>query len=233
MTNTSADADVTVGSTSIAGLTAGELDEFTTRLPQHERDRAAQLRTDAQRRSFVVGRLLLRSIVASAGNAAPDDVTIDVESAGRPVVVGALCRFFVSIAHSGDYVVAAVAQRAVGVDVEQLPSSPRHPGLVARVCSPDELRHLELMTGTERERAFMAIWARKEAYGKARGVGLDFELRSITACGSHIADADGEWQVSDLDIDARYAAAVVAHGVGWRLQVDLAEYNTLVRPNRG
>jgi phosphopantetheinyl transferase len=226
-TDPAVDTAVRVSSTSIAGLTAIELVELTHRLPQHERDRAAQLRTDAQRRSFVIGRLLLRSLVAGAAEAAPDDVRIDVESAGRPVVVGALSRFSVSIAHSGDYVVAAVAQRAVGVDVEQLPSSPRHPGLVARVCSPDELRHLEFMTGTERERAFMAIWARKEAYGKARGVGLDFDLRSITACRSPIADGDGEWQVSDLDIDAGYAAAVVARGVGWRLQLDDAEYNAL------
>ena len=225
--NANANADVTVASTSVAGMTASELAELTTRLPQHERDRAAQLRTDAQRRSFVIGRVLLRSLVAGAGNAAPVDVTIDVEAAGRPVIVGTLSRFSVSIAHSGDYVVVAVAQRAVGVDVEQLPSSPRHPGLEARVCSPDELRRLELMTGAERERAFTAIWARKEAYGKARGVGLDFDLRSITASVSPIADADGEWQVSGLDIDPEYAAAVVAHGVGWRLQLDVVEYNAL------
>jgi phosphopantetheinyl transferase len=227
MATNDTDPAVRVASTSIGGMTAIELAEFTNRLPDHERARAAQLRTDAQRRSFVIGRLLLRSVVAAAGEAAPDDVTIDVESAGRPVIVGALSRFSVSIAHSGDYVVAAVAQLAVGVDVEQLPSSARHPGLVARVCSPDELRHLELMTGAERERAFMSIWARKEAYGKARGVGLDFDLRSITAYGSPIADGDGDWQVSDLDIDEGYAAAVVAQGIGWRLQMDVAEYNAL------
>lgn len=222
-----ATSTVTVASTSIAGMTSVETAELTRRLPAHERDRAAHMRTDEQRRSFVIGRLLLRAVVARAGNEAPDDVTIDLELAGRPVVVGALSRFAVSIAHGGDYVVAAAAQRAVGVDVEQFPSSPRHPGLVARVCSPDELRHLERMTGAERERAFTAIWVRKEAYGKARGVGLDFDLRSVTACASPIADADGDWQVGDLDIDAGYAAAVVAHGVGWRLQLDVMEYNAL------
>jgi 4'-phosphopantetheinyl transferase len=218
---------VTVATTSIVGMTPSELEQLTQRLPVHERDRAAQMRTDAQRRSFAVGRLLLRAVVARAGSVTPDDVTVDIEPTGRLVVVGPLSRFSVSIAHSGDYVVAAVAQRAVGVDVEQLPSSPRHPGLVARVCSPDELRQLELITGAERQRAFMAIWARKEAYGKARGVGLDFDLRSVTACGLRIADGDGEWQVSDLDIAAGYAAAVVARGIGWRLQLDVVQYNAL------
>jgi hypothetical protein len=42
-----------------------------------------------------------------------------------------------------------------------------------------------------------------------------------------IADGDGEWQVSDLDIAAGYAAAVVARGIGWRLQLDVVQYNAL------
>jgi phosphopantetheinyl transferase len=219
--------EVCVASSAIIGMTPSELDLLTQRLPVHERDRAAHMRTDEQRRSFVMGRLLLRTVVARAGDGTPEDVAVDLESAGRPVVVGPFSRFSVSIAHSGDYVVAAAALRAVGVDVEQVPSAPRHPGLVERVCSPDELRQLELMTDTERQSAFTTIWARKEAYGKARGVGLDFDLRSVTACGSHIADGEGDWQVVDFEIDAAYSAAVVAHGSGWRLQLDLVEYSAL------
>jgi 4'-phosphopantetheinyl transferase len=220
---------VTVASTSIREVTPVELDEFTRRLPVGERERAATMRIETQRRSFVFGRLLLRAVVARVAGATPDDVGIEIDEAGRPVVVGALSRFSASIAHSGDYVVVGVALLAVGVDVEVLPSSPHLPGLVARVCSPGELSQLERMTDAERQRAFMTVWTRKEAYGKALGVGLDFDLRAVTvgAAGSRISGGDGDWWVCDLTIDTGYAAAVVAQGSGWRVQLATVDHRSL------
>jgi hypothetical protein len=37
----------------------------------------------------------------------------------------------------------------------------------------------------------------------------------------------GDWQVADLDVDPRCAAAVVAQGSGWRVQLDRVNRRTL------
>ncbi len=188
---------VTVAATSSEGMSAAELDAFIARLPEAEQLRAAGMRLDSRRRAFVLGRTLLRSAVASLAGISSDDVVVRIEPTGRPVLTGELSNYFVSIAHSGSHVVVAVARRQVGVDVERWRQSVPSPRLMARVCSPDELRALEVLNDTDRAAAFITVWARKEAYGKALGIGIGFGLQSITvgASGSTISGgaATGRW----------------------------------------
>ncbi|HZV26413.1 MAG TPA: 4'-phosphopantetheinyl transferase superfamily protein, partial [Acidothermaceae bacterium] len=209
---------VTVAATSSEGMSAAELDALISRLPEAERMRAAGMRLEARRRAFVLGRALLRSAVAPLGGVSPDAVVVRIEPSGRPVLAGSLSDLFVSIAHSGAYVVVAVATRPVGVDVERVRQLARFSQVAARVCSPDELRELAAMGAADRERAFMTVWSRKEAYGKAIGRGIAFPLRSVTVgmSGSTISGATGDWHPADVDVDPRYTAAVVAHGPDWR-----------------
>jgi 4'-phosphopantetheinyl transferase len=220
---------VTVASSSTDAMSDDELNEASRRLTESERQRARSIRLERPRRAFVVGRLLLRSTVARIAGVPPDEVAIELEPTGRPVLTGALSHYFVSIAHSGCYVVVGVAQRQIGVDVEQLRQSGPSPRLMARVCSLEELRLLEGMTDADRAAAFMTVWARKEAYGKAIGRGLDFPLRSVTVGvgESIISGGTDDWRAADVDIDPRYAAAVVAAGLDWRVRLDRVTRATL------
>jgi 4'-phosphopantetheinyl transferase len=220
---------VTVAATSSDGLSAPDLDAFAKRLPEHEQDRATAMRLESRRRNFVLGRVLLRAAVARVADVRPEHVGVEIEPSGRPVLTGPLSSFFVSIAHSGSDVIVGIAKRPIGVDVEQLRHLAMFRQVAARVCSPDELRLLAEMSDTDRERAFMTVWARKEAYGKAIGRGIAFPLRTVTVgvSGSIISGASGNWHVADLDVDPRSAAAVVAHGTDWRAQLDRVECRTL------
>jgi 4'-phosphopantetheinyl transferase len=73
---------------------------------------------------------------------------------------------------------------------------------------------LDSLPNSDRERAFMAVWARKEAYGKALGVGIGFELRAVTVgpTGRRVRGVPGRWQVAELDVAPDYAGAVVTAG---------------------
>jgi 4'-phosphopantetheinyl transferase len=196
---------VTVAVTSSEGMSDADLDAFVTRLPENEQRRATAMRLDSRRRSFVLGRTLLRAAVARVAGVPPENVGVEIEPSGRPVLTGALSRLFVSIAHSGSYVVVGVANRPVGVDVELLRHSPRFQQVAARVCSPAQLHVLAHSHGSYRDRAFLTMWARKEAYGKAQGLG----------------------RVRDLDVDPAYVAAVAAPGRIWRVRLDRIDRATL------
>jgi len=228
---------VTIASSTTEDMSPDEVDEALKRLAASDQRRASNIHLERPRKAFVLGRLLLRATVGRVAGIAPDDVGIELEPTGRPVLTGALSEYFVSIAHSGSQVLAGVANRRIGLDVEQLREAGPSPRLVARVCSPDELRVLEGMVGADRAAAFMTLWARKEAYGKAIGRGLDFPLRAVTVgvagpitvgiAGPMIAGAAGDWRVADVDVDPRYAAAVVAQGPDWRVQLDRVERRAL------
>jgi 4'-phosphopantetheinyl transferase len=219
---------VTLAASSTEAMSSDELDEASQRLPESEQQRASNIRLDRPRKAFVLGRLLLRSTVARVAGVPADDVGIELEPTGRPGLTGELSRYFVSIAHGGCHVLVGVATRQIGVDVEKLRQSAPSPQLMARVCSPDELHLLGGMTDADRAAAFMTVWARKEAYGKAIGRGLDFALRSVTVglAGSIISGSAGDWRVADVDVDPGCAAAVVAEGSDWRVQFDRVQRRT-------
>jgi phosphopantetheinyl transferase len=218
---------VTVAVTSSEGMSGADLDVFINRLPESEHRRATGMRLDARRRSFVLGRTLLRAAVARVAGVGPDEVVVEIEPGGRPVLAGPLKPLSVSIAHSGRYVVVAVANRPVGVDVEQLRQLASFPRVVARVCSTQEMHRITRVTGGRGERAFFAVWARKEAYGKALGRGVDFPMRSVTIGRGRISGGARQWRVRDLDIDPGYVAAVAAQGRGWRARLDRIDRTSL------
>jgi 4'-phosphopantetheinyl transferase len=126
-------------------------------------------------------------------------------------------------------VVAAVAWRPVGVDVEQLAHEPHSQGVLRRVCSPKELARLERLPPDQRGDAFLRVWTRKEAYGKASGLGMGFQLRDVTVGlrGSRVRGVRGRWWVTNLDLGPERVAALVVAGGRARLRLEAVEAASL------
>jgi 4'-phosphopantetheinyl transferase superfamily len=109
---------------------------------------------------------------------------------GKPQLIGAAVHFNVS--HSGELALVAVSDAPVGVDIEQQRA----------IADPVAFaRRLHFETADPRE--LMRLWCRKEAWLKARGIGL----AGVT---EHM-DLNG-WFVADLEIGAGYSAAVARAG---------------------
>ncbi|MCH5348880.1 MAG: 4'-phosphopantetheinyl transferase superfamily protein [Oscillospiraceae bacterium] len=80
-----------------------------------------------------------------------------------------------NISHSGQYVVCAVCNRPVGVDVQEI--APYQPDVAAKVCSNVELSQIEASGNQAAE--FTKAWTIKEAYLKMLGLGLGHELQAM------------------------------------------------------
>lgn len=90
---------------------------------------------------------------------------------GAPLLMGEECT--VSFAHSDRLAICALSTKGrVGVDVEPLDRRiTRAEDIAARYFSDGE--QALLARANDRDRAFLGIWTRKEALGKALGTGLD------------------------------------------------------------
>ena len=74
---------------------------------------------------------------------------------------------FISISHSGDYVICAVSDREVGADIQKLEDNADLVKMAERYFAPEEAEEVE-----ERGRMrFYRLWCRKEALGKCEGTG--------------------------------------------------------------
>ena len=84
-----------------------------------------------------------------------------------------------NISHTKGLVVCAVADRALGVDTEQI--RPFKEGLMRRVCSGAERSFvMEGRSEAARRERFFRLWTLKESFVKAIGRGLAFPLGDIT-----------------------------------------------------
>jgi 4'-phosphopantetheinyl transferase len=208
-------------------------------LSDDERERAARFRFERDRSRYVVGRGLLRVLLAGYAGLDAAHLCFRYGRHQKPSLVGS--GPFFNVAHSGAVVLYAFsASREVGVDVELLQLELPGDGIAERFFSPVEVAALQALPEEERPRAFLACWTRKEAFLKARGDGLTLALDSFDvslASGEPAAvlgtrwspDEHSRWTLVDLsDPERGQVAALAARGTDWQCVARDIDMTTVV-----
>ena len=134
-------------------------------LPWEERRKKVMLfRFDRDRRLCLGAGLLLAHALRQAGAM---DLSLRCLSDGKPVLVNEPKIHF-NLSHSGFLAVCAVADQAVGVDVEEKQHADI--GVMDMCFQPIEQEWIDRAEDQARE--FTRLWTRKESYLKLRGTGL-------------------------------------------------------------
>jgi 4'-phosphopantetheinyl transferase len=155
-------------------------DEALRWLDRDERERFDRFTRDEDRSMFLLGRVMARSLVGRALEISPTDWPWRNGPHGRPEVGLANVRVRFNLAHSAGIVVCALGwDRDIGVDVEHLARRPVEFAVVKRYCSPDEIADITA-AGAEWHDRFLVYWTLKEAYLKARGLGIALPLANIS-----------------------------------------------------
>jgi 4'-phosphopantetheinyl transferase len=185
-----------------------------------ERARFSRFRREDDRMMFALGRFMARTLVGRALGVGPPDWAWREGPHGRPEVDAPAADLQFNLSHSAGLVVCALARgRAVGVDVEDMARRAAEWALVERYCSPAEADDIRSHGDRWRNR-FFAYWTLKEAYLKARGLGISVPLAdmafAIDGSGARIgferslAGADDRWAFHLWQPDAGHLAAVAA-----------------------
>jgi len=155
-------------------------DRWRASLPPADRDRHDRFRRESDRAMFLLGRAMARVLVGEALGCDPQAWPWREGARGRPEVGIPETPVRFNLAHSAGLVVCALARdREVGVDVEDLARPAPHSDMVERYCSPDEARDIRARGEAWQER-FLTYWTLKEAYLKARGLGIAVQLSEMT-----------------------------------------------------
>lgn len=161
--------------------------EYLPLLTDAERERHAAYRREDDRRRFVTGRVLAKTLAARRLGADPADIVFDAtcedcgKQHGPPRIPGA--GLALSISHAGERIGLALADDvAIGLDVEST-SRRADDSMLDYALNATERAALDGLSGPERARAFFRYWTGKEALMKATGRGLRIPLQSLTLAG--------------------------------------------------
>lgn len=198
-------------------------------LNEDEAQRAARFHFPADQRRFTVGRGLLRLLLGRYLDAQPTQLCFAYNAYGKPqlAVVGEEPALHFNLSHSGEIALYAFARHYhLGIDVEQMRANLEWDALAQHVFSPYEQATLARLPASEQLPAFFRGWTRKEAFIKARGMGLSLPLDQFDVTltpdepAQLLATRDDpqevtRWTLSDLPCPAGYAAALAVGGHGW------------------
>ena len=200
-------------------------------LSQDEIERADRFHFERDRQRFTAARFGMRMILSSYLGLEPKAVAFSYAANGKPALAASLGRSDIqfNLSHSHEYALLAVARTTrLGADIEFIKQDVAMDEIASSFFSPDECRTVASLPAENRLHAFYTCWTRKEAYLKAKGVGLSLAMNSFdVACAPSIPPAllrvDGcleepsRWRVYDLETPRQYVAALVIEGEHHRL----------------
>ena len=197
---------------------------YDSLLTAEERDKQQRFVFEKHRHDCLVARALVRCCLSRYADVEPADWRFEVNSYGRPEVQPGFVEWPLrfNLSHTEGLIACAVTAACdVGVDVEY-PARMKDPLDIAdRFFSAFEVEALHRLAHTAQRERFFRYWTLKEAYIKARGVGLSLPLRQFSFNldqGSRIAisfdpqlqDDPSSWQFISVEptVDHILAAAV-------------------------
>jgi 4'-phosphopantetheinyl transferase len=197
-------------------LPAARLEALSAVLNEEEAARAARYLRETDRQRFTAARGQLRCILASYLKAQPGELHFTYNPYGKPALLEGEPRF--NLSHSEGLGLLAVAfWQEVGVDVERLDRQVDYTNITRRFFAPGEVAEFLSLPEADRPRAFCNGWTRKEAYIKARGMGMAFKLDGFEVSLSpgappRLSSPDPGWSLHTIDPGEGFAAALVVEG---------------------
>jgi 4'-phosphopantetheinyl transferase len=186
------------------------IDDFLKVLSLNEIARASQYVRTGDRNRSVISRGALRLILGAYLDERPQAIAFEEGVNKKPMLPHETGLFF-NVSHSGDWVLIAVSDATVGVDVEFINPDMRYQEILPEYFIDEEIQFIQQPNSTER---FYTLWTRKEALSKGIGTGLDSELKYFPALdGVQLGDNnalafDGDWSVNSFNITENYVGSV-------------------------
>ncbi|HZR59126.1 MAG TPA: 4'-phosphopantetheinyl transferase superfamily protein [Terriglobales bacterium] len=181
------------------------------------------------RHRYLVTRALVRTVLSRYVSIHPKEWIFSTNAYGRPEIVNTQARdacLSFNISHTHSLIVMGVTKRrALGVDVENFRAREVSIDIADRYFAPQEVAALTAAPLHQQQYRFFEYWTFKEAYIKARGMGLSLPLDKFSfhypddhaveiAIHPELADDSGRWQFWQFCPSPEYLVAICAERSG-------------------
>lgn len=214
-------------------LSSEEVAQYRETLSVEERAIADRFIIELDRSRYIVAHGVLRSILGGYLGVRPDKLTFSSSRSGKPELGKKEkdARILFNLSHSYGRALFGIAyNRDVGVDLEFISDNMDYMCIAENNFSRNEYFALHELPMDMKKEAFFRYWTCKEAFLKAVGLGLSLPLDKVevspfpddivTLLGAeHSYDERREWKLRYVGCEHGYAAAVVAEGKDWDIQV--------------
>jgi len=195
-------------------------------LNERQFDKYHRRATASLQNAYLAGRYYLFSLLSAYLNRPIDDINLSYNRLNKPFLDysdeqnasrNLQFNFTDTTVNGNNYALFAFCwDKEVGVDLESINRSGDLSKIAKRRFTQDELSFVSNPSGDIDPQKCLAIWTRKEAYGKARGIGINFQMnqRNLINPQDHdgvynFNDEDNDWRLIQLHPSEDFIACVV------------------------
>ncbi|HYR84718.1 MAG TPA: 4'-phosphopantetheinyl transferase superfamily protein [Terriglobia bacterium] len=194
-----------------------------------EKEQEPRFFFERDRRRYLVTRALVRTVLSRYVPIDPRAWVFSTNAYGRPDIVNEQARdacLSFNISHTHSLIVLGVTRgRALGVDVENVRAREVSIDIADHYFAPQEVAALTVVPPHQQQYRFFEYWTFKEAYIKARGMGLSLPLDKFSfyypddhaveiAIHPDLDDDAARWQFWQFRPASDYLVAICAERIG-------------------
>lgn len=197
-----------------------DLKQLLSELSEEEQNIAMRFKFEKHRRRYIVSHAAMRHILAAQLKTPEHDLKIEINENKKPYIQNNPLYF--NLSHSKEMALLALSyQGIVGIDVEFMNPVIDMMGIAERYFHPVEYDQLKRMPEENRDQYFYHCWTGKEAFLKAKGVGIanylkmfaldiqDLKKLKIISTNKELEEF-GKWSVHSFQPGDHYRATVVS-----------------------
>lgn len=175
-------------------------------LSDEEKIKANRFRLLADIERFSTARVILKLLLKNLSGACIDEIVLELSKNGKP----SFRNVEFNLTHSGEYVLIAISNKPVGIDIEIPENNFDFSTILAHSFGSDEINYIN--KSDDRRECFLTLWTRKEALLKATGEGLIDDLPTISVLNNTIKRMDSTYNLHSFKINDTDIASVALNG---------------------
>lgn len=179
---------------------------------EEEKERFKRITSEKVKINFLLGRYLIRTILAGVLNCNPNEVALTKTEKGRLELKHLSSPSF-NISHSNDITILAIDDTQIGIDVEYIRNR-NFLEIAESFFSDEESKSLKnLKSPISIRNLFYTYWTLKEAFIKCNGDGLfnkKMELKCRLDNNKIQSSINDKYQLASFKIKEKYLMSVVA-----------------------
>lgn len=192
------------------------LQHYQTLLSSEEQKQHLRFHFQQDRHQYLITRSHLRSILSLYyPKILPEEWHFQKNYYGKPYIANSIDGhpIFFNVSHTNGLIVVLIATKDhIGVDAEYLKRDNNIIDLASNVFSPSENEFFQNLPPEQQPRNFFLLWTLKEAYIKARGVGIKLPMTDLIYHNKEqsveLHNKENHWQFWSIEPNQDYQVSV-------------------------
>jgi 4'-phosphopantetheinyl transferase len=195
-------------------------------ISKEEADKLMKFRKIDDRKRGLISEILARYFICDMLKVKNSEIILSTNKYGKPFVKN-YSQIEYNISHSNEFIVCAIGNQPVGIDIEQISNIDLI--LSKKVFSVQEYEAFRKIGNSKKREYFYLLWTLKESFIKAKGFGLymplnSFNINIVNENNIYCLYEDNKYYFKEYKLDPCYKLSVCSNKKEFPKRIEIFDF---------